>query len=344
MRRLVPFLTAAVLLCASASGLPQARPEKPPQRILLAPRFVPGSKLRYQIEIRATTEGRQTGLVEDPQAPSQIELNWSAIVRVEVLSAAPPETPPATGAAPGQPAAPATRLRASYEKSQATTRSDTFDPEADTIERELGKLKGRSIEYSLDAEGNVLDVQGLQEILADDRAAAAARDWLGRLAIGASLPRAGIAPGQKWSAEQPAVGTPIAGTVWRSEATYLRNEPCQATAAGGTVAPNDLLPYETCAVILARYEMLQPRAPRDPTPEEYRKQGLRTAGKWSGTGESLTYVALRTSWVVSVTQSSTEEMDVTVSTADGDSRVRYAGRVRSQSQISLLPEAPVVPH
>lgn len=332
MRRLVPFLTAAVLLCASASGLPQARPEKPPQRIVLAPRFVPGSKLRYQIEIRANTEARQSGLVEDPQAPSQIELNWSAIVRVEVLSAALLETPPAT------------RLRATYEKSQATTRSDTFDPEADTIERELGKLKGRSIEYSLDAEGNVLDVQGLQEILADDRAASAARDWLGRLAIGASLPREGIAPGQKWSAEQPAVGTPIAGTVWRSEATYLRNEPCQATAAGGTVAPNDLLPYETCAVILARYEMLQPRAPRDPTPEEYRKQGLRTAGKWSGTGESLTYVALRTSWVVSVTQSSTEEMDITVSTAEGDSRVRYTGRVRSQSQISLLPEAPVVPH
>jgi hypothetical protein len=37
-------------------------------------------------------------------------------------------------------------------------------------------------------------------------------------------------------------------------------------------------------------------------------------------------------------------MDVTVSTADGESSVHYAGRVRSQSQITLLPDpAPAAP-
>ncbi len=96
---------------------------------------------------------------------------------------------------------------------------------------------------------------------------------------------------------------------------------------------------ETCAVILTRYEITQPHPPRDATPEDYRKRGLRTAGRWTGSGESLSYVSLRTGWVVSVTQSGTEEMDLTVSTADGSSGVRYAGRVRSQSQVTLLSEA-----
>ena len=58
---------------------------------------------------------------------------------------------------------------------------------------------------------------------------------------------------------------------------------------------------------------------------------------------SLAYVMLGTGWVVSITQSGTEEMDVTVSTADGASGVRYAGRVRSQSQITLLPDSLAAP-
>jgi hypothetical protein len=51
-------------------------------------------------------------------------------------------------------------------------------------------------------------------------------------------------------------------------------------------------------------------------------------------------VSLRTGWVVSLTQSGVEEMDITVSNADGEARMRYAGRVRTQSQVTLLPEPP----
>ncbi len=334
MRHLAYLLT--LLLCASGSSAPQARPAQarrsaqPPQRVQLAPRFVPGTVLRYQIEFRTTTEGHRTGLVEDPQAPSTLELTWGAVVRIEVL--------PAASDAAG--AGGRTRLRTTYEKSAATARSDTFDPEGAAMQEQYRKLEGRTIEFAVDAQGNVSDVKGPQQVPADEQAASAAREWLGRLTAGASLPQGGIVPGQKWSSEQPSVSAPLAGLVWRTESTYLRDERCRPFEGPGAPAAGDSPAGQMCAVILTRFEVKQPHALRDPTPEDYRRRGLRTAGKWGGSGESLSYVSLHTGWVVSITQSSTEEMNVTVSTTDGESGVRYAGRVLSQSQITLLPETP----
>lgn len=357
MKILACFL--ALLLGAAGSSAPrtgpgQARPERaqrsagPSQPVRLAPKFAPGNVLRYQMEFRTATEGHRTGVVEDPQGPSKLELTWGALIRVEVLN-----VPPAAGQAapdasarpanpPGATTASVTRLRATYEKSAATARSDTYDPEGAAIEEQYRKLEGRSIEFALDAEGKVGEVSGLLGIFPDEKAASAAREWFGQLAMGASLPPGGILPGQKWSSEQPASSAPIAGLVWRTESTYLRNERCRP--AGGAEVPGaDPLAGQACAVILTRFEVTQPRPLRDPTPEDYRKRGLRTAGSWSGSGESLAYVMLGSGWVVSITQAGTEEMDVTVSTADGASGVRYAGRVRSQSQITLLPDSLAAP-
>jgi len=327
--------TLVLLLCGLlAAGLVSA--QAPPssatalQRVRLAPQFVPGQTFRYQMEYRTTTETRRTGLVQDPQAPAQLEITWSALVRLEVLLAEPP-------------AAGSVRLRATYEKSSATARSDIYDPEGASLAAQYSKLQGHSIECTRTADGKVSNFRGLQDLglprfdRGDPKAVAAVQDWLSQISSGVGGLAREVAPGESWSSEQPAAGAPLVGLVWRTESTYLRNEPCRPAV------PSD---DERCAVILTRLEMSQPRfhrgqprAVRDPTPEDYRARGLRTAGTWSGSGESLTYISLRTGWVVSSTQSGSEEMDVTVSSAEGETSVRYAGRVRSQSQISLLPQA-----
>ena len=320
--------TLVLLLCGLlAAGLvsAQAPPSltTAPQRVRLAPQFVPGQTFRYQMEYRTTTETRRTGLVQDPQAPAQLEITWSALVRLDVLLAEPP--------APGS-----VRLRATYEKSSATARSDIYDPEGASLAAQYSKLQGHSIECTRTADGKVSNFRGLQDLglprfdRGDPKAVAAVQDWLSQISSGVGGLAREVAPGESWSSEQPAAGAPLVGLVWRTESTYLRNELCRpATPSDG----------EQCAVILTRLEMSQPRAVRDPTPEDYRARGLRTAGTWSGSGESLTYISLRTGWVVSSTQSGSEEMDVTVSSAEGETSVRYAGRVRSQSQLSLLPQA-----
>jgi len=347
MRNRVPLLIPVVLLCAGSlraqqtttprrSTLPTRRAAQPPQKARLAPQFVPGQVFRYQMDFRTTTESRRTGVVEDPQAAAQLEISWGGIIRVDVLSV---ESAPApSGRGNGTAGIPSrARLRTTYEKVDATAHSDAYDPEAAAIAEQYRKLEGRAITFTLGADGKVSTIEGLDEIVADPRAAEAARDWLSQLAVGASAPQGGIMPGQKWSSELPATGAPVAGLFWRTDSTYLRNERCRTLENPAAFA--SLPSAESCAVILTRFEIVQPRPLRDPTPEEYRRRGLRTAGKWRGSGETLSYVSLRSGWVVSVTQSGTEEMDVTISLANGASSVRYAGRVRSQSQITLLPES-----
>jgi hypothetical protein len=356
MKTLASLLIALGLaspLAAQAPGrrqTPSTRARKAasaPEKVSLVPQFVPGRIVRYQMDFRTTTQTQRTGPVQDPQAPSQLEMAWGAVVRVEVLSVEPVTAPSASGGPVGGTGI-RTRLRTTYENVMATARSDTFDPEAAAIAEGYRKFEGRGVTFTLGADGRVSEVEGLEDVVTDRKAADAAHEWLAHLAIGASAPRGGIAPGEMWSSEQAATHAPLAGLFWHTESTYLRDEQCRTTAdpggKGATLGSPDRISGERCAVLLTRFEIAQPKPPRDPTPEDYRKRGLRTAGKWAGSGETLSYISLRTGWMVSVTQSGTEEMDVTVSTADGESSVHYAGRVRSQSQITLLPDpAPAAP-
>ncbi|HJY87325.1 MAG TPA: hypothetical protein VKE24_10860 [Candidatus Acidoferrales bacterium] len=349
MKALASLLIALGLASALGAQTPGGRQTPPtrgrkaaaaPRKVSLVPQFVPGRVVRYQMDFRTTTETQRTGPVQDPQAPSQLEMAWGAVVRVEVLSVEPVPTPSESGSLAGGRGS-RTRLRTTYEKVVATARSDTFDPEAAAIAEGYRKFEGHAVTFTLGADGKVSEVEGLEGVVTDPKAADAAHEWFAHLAIGASAPERGIAPGEKWSSEQAASHAPLAGLFWHTESTYLRDEQCRTTPDAAPGSP-DAISGEPCAVLLTRFEVVQPKPPRDPTPEEYRKRGLRTAGKWTGSGETLSYISLQTGWMVSVTQSGTEEMDVTVSTADGESSVHYAGRVRSQSQITLLRE-PAVP-
>jgi hypothetical protein len=324
------------------------------QGIRLTPTLVPGQALRYQMEFRTTTESRHEGLVQDPQAATQLEISWNAIVRVEILG--PPKSPAAAPPATGAPGAAApVRIRTTYERSVAAVHSDSFDPAAALMEKQYQNLQGRSIEFTLNLNGEVTDVTGLEEVVTDPQAAAAARQWVAQIVTGASIPPGGILPGQHWTSERPAESAPLAGIIWRTDSSYLRDEDCHAASPSpsGTAKPAaeakppagaGVFTDEPCAVILTRLEMGQPKPLRDPTPEGFRKRGLRTGGTWRGSGESLNYISRRTGWVVSSTQSGTEEIDLTISSATEGSSMHYAGKVRSQSQITLLPEKlPEVP-
>jgi hypothetical protein len=203
----------------------------PQQRVRLAPRFLPGQALRYQFEFRTRAEGRSTGLLENPQAPSQIELSALTVVRLEVLNVEPARLPPGQNqdyggqARPGDPQQPV-RLRATYEKAVATSRSDSYAPEAAAIEEQYRKLQGHSIEFVVGPDGSLSEVEGLRELLPDEKLGSASRDWLAQIAITAGSPPEGIVVGQKWSSEHPLPSAPLAGMTWRTESTYLRDEPC----------------------------------------------------------------------------------------------------------------------
>lgn len=297
-------------------------------RVRLFPQFATGQSLHYQFEIRTSTRGHSTTPIANPEAPSSLEQSATVAVRLDVLEV----TPGAAGEMGGA------RLRLTYEKVTVTTQSDAYDPQAAGLEEQYRNLEGRSMEFSIDPKGQVGDVTGLDAVLPSATAAETVRAWMAGLSSGASFPKRGIAIGEKWSSERPLHGAPLNGIVWRTESTYLRNEVCRsgASPAVASVAAKTA-EEEQCAVILTHFEIVQKQTKGEVTPEDYRKNGLRTSGKWTGSGESLDSISLRTGIVTSVTQSSTQDMDFTISSASSPSRLTYSGHVQSQSQITLVP-------
>lgn len=329
-------MTAVALLCALATSRvcapANAEMHAPAdsQRVKLVPHFAAGQTLHYQFDLHTAITSHSTGPIADPEGASRLEQSTSATVRLEVIS-----VESATADSSGR-----VRLRATFEKSAATSGSDALDPQAVAQDDRFRKLQGASIEFTLEPDGRVSDIAGdMKNILADTPVSRAIQEGLASMSPPASL-RQGISIGQKWSNERPIAPAPLTGLAWRTQSTYLRNEPCHPAASAQSSAPNAPAAEEMCAVILTRLEIVQRHAHGDLTPEEYRRNGLRTSGKWSGEAESLSDISLRTGLVTSVTQTGTEKMDFTVATATKESRLHYAGQIRRQSEITLLPEAP----
>jgi hypothetical protein len=280
------------------------------------------------MEFETTTATSRSGLAADPQGPSKLVITWDATILLEVF--------PGEANAPGS-----IRLRTTYEKSTARVGSDTFDPSAAATQDQYQKLEGKVVEFTLDASGKVISVSGLAEIVDGEKAVQAAREWIAQLDAGSGAPAGGVAVGQKWSSDQAATSLPVAGMFWRTESEYMRDEVCHPPNPQGAPVPSDAESaanpesVESCAVILSRLSLVRPKPVRKPTPEEYRKNGVQTAGKWDGSGQSLSYISLRTGLVVSITQTGTEEMDVTLTTAHNTS-MRYAGTILSRSQVALV--------
>jgi hypothetical protein len=297
-------------------------------RVSLTPRFAPGQTFRYEMEFETTTDTKRTGLASDPQGPSSLVVDWNATVRIEVL--------PADAAASG-----GIRLRTTYEKSTASVRSDTFDPAAADTQEQYHQMEGKVVEFALDADGNVKSVIGLEGIVDSEKAAQSARQWIAQLSASAGAPPGGVSVGQTWSSEEPADTLPLAGLVWRTDSQYLRNESCHPAnpdlpATAGAENPSaSAQMVKDCAVILARLNLVPSKTSHDTTPQDFRKNGVTSAGKWAGSAESLLYVSLATGMVVSVTQSGMQEMDVLL-TSNHNTSMRYFGTISSRSQVTLV--------
>lgn len=315
---MLAFSPAPALWAQSASKL------APASRIDLRPKLVPGEMLRYRIQLQTITDTKRSGAISDPQGPSRLAVTWDATIKLEVLGVAftrGAETNPLTGPL---------RIRTTYERSAASVKSDSPDPEGENIEQTYKRLEGQAVEFTVGADGHVSDVRGLDGVIDDDRVRQAAEQWMEQVSGTAGAPQ-NVALGQTWNSAQSATSMPLAGMTWRSNSSYLRNEPCRP---GDPDAP--AVPDELCAVILTRQSVLPQKQLRDPTPEDYRRNGLHTSGRWSGSGQSLSYVSLRTHSAVSVTQDSAQQIDFTVTNASGNS-IRYAGTIETHSRVELLP-------
>jgi hypothetical protein len=230
------------------------------------------------------------------------------------------------------------RLSATYEKSWAHSEGDAFNPQTPSLEEQYARLAGHSIEFTIGSSGQPADFKGLDDIVVPNRSEAnPVLSWADLLPLGSGFPRKGIGIGEKWGSERPLTGLPLTDLLWRTESAYLRNEPCSASPASvpGRASAADL---DTCAIVLTRFEILRfGRAKSEATPEDYRRNGLRTSGTWKGSGERLDSISIPSGLLIRSTQTSTQDMDYQIVSANTGSSIHQVANVQGQSEVTLLP-------
>src|SRR5262249_23479869 len=144
-----------------------------------------------------------------------------------------------------------------------------YDPASAKLLAQYQGLQGHTIEFQLGPHAELEYIQGLNEALQDPRALEAARIWLEGVAAGPGAPSTGVSPGQSWKRTQDVPDSPLKDTNLESASTSLRDEPCDDNDPAG----------EQCAVVLMRFTLGQKSAEKNPTPEAFRRNHLRTSGQ-----------------------------------------------------------------
>ena len=296
-------------------------------RVNLTPRFNAGESMVYTVETSTNTTGKAAGPIENPETPSQASLNVDLRVRLEVLSLS--NSPEGN---------PTLRLRATWETSRAQSSSDAVNPAAPDPAVPFAKLEGRSLEFSLAANGAITQLHGLEGVIPGGVPPTAAIMWVSSLVSGYGFPRDGIAQGRQWSAEQPMDGVPLAGLFWKTQSSFLRSEACKPAVGNSAAPPNSRAPFlGQCAVILSRLSISRHgSAHADATPPDYVHNGLRTVGTWTGSGEGLGSISLSTGLLVSATETSTQDYDYEIRSESAGTSIHYTGKINTQTSITLL--------
>jgi hypothetical protein len=318
------FALAALLLVAAAFGKTA--------RVTLIPKFAPGERLVYEIEIQTLTTGKTVSPIMNTEGATQSSLRIGMRERLDVLSVE------------RQPAGESVKFRVTWEDSQADAMSDALDPSTADPAAPFDKLQGQSVEFTLAPDGGLSGFKGLENVLPGGIPPAESVAWIASLTAARQFPPSGVAPGQKWQAERPINGAPLAGLYWQTQSAYDHNEACppvgpgeaSSSAATKKDAPAADQPPQ-CAVILSNLTIARHgQGQSDQTPEDYLRNGLRTAGTWTGQGEAMGSINLVTGLLMSATETSTQNMDYEITSASSGSTIHFMAKSQTQTGITLV--------
>ncbi len=337
-RFLLPLAVAAAPLSAAQSPRPTA------QRVQIIPHFVQGATLRYSIATRTDSTEHTTTPILNPEGATKYQQSTRVVVRLDVLDVPPAATN--SGSPPNsKSASPAIHVRATFEQAISDSQTDAYAPGATALDDGIDNLDGQSFDFTL-AGGEIKDVKGIDKIAPNRDVATRVLSWVRVFCVPGMAPSSAITIGQKWTDERPLPEMPLTGLFWRNDSTYLRNEPCRAIGGSGgdskagTSNENVGPALGDCAVILTRFNILHRGSEKDATPDSYLHNGLRTSGKWNGSGESLDSISITNGLLVSSTQTATQEMDYDITSAASGSRLHHSGRTTTQTTITLLLNPP----
>ncbi len=304
-------------------------------RVRIHPQYKPGEAFYYQIEMHTVSTGQTTTPILNPEAGTKSTGNLDMLVRLDVLSdggQSDPQKSRQSGEAAG------IRLRVTYERAHADSRTDAPELQSPSAARLYDRLAGHSIEFTLEPDGAISNLQDADHVLSNFADAAAALGWTKLLASAGGFPARGIAIGQSWTSDQPLTAAPLAGLAWHTNSTYLRNEPCRTASIGGD-PQNAQSAAEQCAVILTQFKIVRRGSARaGQTPPDYVRHGLRTSGTLTGSGSSLDSFSLASGLLVSSTQTGAQRADYDIINAANGETIHRAGQVQTQMVITRVPK------
>ena len=290
--RRVCGLASVLVLAAASLGVAAEN------RATLLPQLHPGQTLTYQIRLRVDKHIRSQSRVATPAPPEPGPVDITRTIRVEVLDTAPAD--------------PRTKL---------VLRAQIQDPA-------VAQPPAKAFEFSIRSDGTVTPPKDVDDLAPED--ADAWRAWLANFAIAWTIPEKGARLGDKWTAEEPIPGMPLAELHWQKESQYVRDERCPVAQSAG----------ERCAVLLTTALLKQRSSPKDATPDDYKSRQLKTVGTATGRNEIFTYISLSTGLVIRSSEDATQIMDVLIAKLDGSNRVHYYVEAKSSTEMLIVPVVP----
>src|SRR5229473_6842693 len=299
-----------------------------PERVNLFPRLQAGQTLAYQISYHSDKHVKTESpvIVAAPDDSGKVDVN--ALLRLEVLGVQ----------ARGDRGVVHVRTKFEVLRSDSHFKVPNIEPPAPQVQKQ--DSNGKFIEFTILPDGGLDQVTGLDALFPEQQQAW--QEWASRFLLAAAFHGPGVRIAQKWNSQEAEKShSPIAGLRWMRESTYVRDEPCRAVrlTVQGSVAPSDAEP-ETCAVILTT-AVLKQDLNKNATPDDFKLHELRTAGTAHGTNRIITYISIKTGFLIRATEEAAQQMNVTVAKADGSNRVRYDVNAKSRSEVLLVSETPL---
>lgn len=322
-----PVLVCALLLLAYPRDAGSRT-----ERVNLLPKLRAGQTITYQIRFRMDKNIRTRSTVVSPLGPSGAQIDVRGLLRVDVV-----EVQGAGGRA-------VIHARTQFE----TLDSDTaltipqVKPSPGAVQR--ADPKGKIVEFTIAGDARVNDVKGLDALVPEQQQAWG--EWVSLFAMAAAFPEKGVKRGEKWeSDEAEKSAAPIAGLVWLKRSSYVRDEPCPAAQLMMEGRANEAEQVrETCAVILTTAALKQESSRKNATPEDFKLHELQTMGTARGTNQVIAYISLKTGLVVRATGEASQSMDVVIAKTDGTNRAHYTVDAKSNSELLLVEDRPLIHH
>jgi hypothetical protein len=274
-----------------------ATPAATSKRATLLPRLQAGEILTYQIRLRINKQTRSASRIASPPAPGSEPADIRRTIRVEVLDVSP-----------------------LHPRTKLVLRVQIQDPDS------TGSTQPAPapFQFAVRADGTVAPPSEAANLSPED--AAAWQAWLARFALAWTIPEKGVKLGDKWSAEEPVAGTPLAGIHWEKASQYVRDDQCPVAQS----------PSDRCAVLVTNAILKQRSSPKDATPDDFKLRQLKTMGTAKGHNEMFTYISLATGLVVRSSEEASQLMDVVIAKSDGSNRVHYNIDARSSIEMLLV--------